>query len=301
MSRGLVLVLTNERDLAADDVIRRLDAAGVEVWRLNAEAATSTPVPTWTTDSGSAATVGVIWWRQFETPARENMSLEDVDELLLARAQWRAWLATLSDITAAPWVNNLWAARQAENKVLQLRVATNLGFAVPKTVITNDPTEARVAFGDCDAVVKTIASAYFELSKVGFVYTHSLDDVVTVPGWFDQPMVVQQRLRGEDVRIIIVGEDCFGASCASEVLDWRTAEAAMSWEVWPVPGWLADRCRKYTAEMGLKYAAFDFIDTGDHVWFLEANQAGEWAFLDRTLNLGIADSLATMLAGLVSP
>lgn len=292
-----VVVLTNERDFAADDVVRRLDAAGVIVWRLNAEAAASTVVPAWMPDVGSAKDAGAVWWRQFELPAVEGLTIPEVDELLVIRAQWRAWLATLSG-TAAPWVNDLWAARRAENKVFQLRTAHALGFSVPLTVITNDPSEARDRLRGAEAVVKTLTSAYFELSGGGFVYTQRLDDVAGVDGWHDQPMVVQQRVHGPDVRIVVVGADCFGASCTTDDLDWRTAGKEATWAAWPVPRSLADRCRRYTAEAGLRYAAFDFVDAGDHVWFLEANQAGEWAFLERVLHLGISESLAVMLGAL---
>jgi hypothetical protein len=50
--------------------------------------------------------------------------------------------------------------------------------------------------------------------------------------------------------------------------------------------------------MGLRYAAFDFVLDGDVLWFLEANQAGEWVFIDRPLKLGIAQALAEYLGEL---
>jgi glutathione synthase/RimK-type ligase-like ATP-grasp enzyme len=245
-----------------------------------------------------AADVGAVWWRQFElAPTGTNTQAAAIDELLLVRAQWRTWLASLS-VPAVPWVNDLWAGRQAENKLLQLRLATELGFSVPRTVVTNDPCEAQRTLGDCEAVVKTLASAYFELSGGGFVYTQAFDDVVSTDAWFAQPLMVPQQIRGDDVRVILVGKDCFGASCATTTLDWRTAGQNAVWSGWAVPGMLADKCRAYIARTGLQYAAFDFIDSGDGVWFLEANQAGEWAFLERVLHLGISESLAGLLSAL---
>jgi glutathione synthase/RimK-type ligase-like ATP-grasp enzyme len=65
-----------------------------------------------------------------------------------------------------------------------------------------------------------------------------------------------------------------------------------------LPEPLAALCLRYLHALGLEYAAFDFVREGEAVWFLEANQAGEWAFIDRAADLGIADSLARRLVAL---
>lgn len=292
-----VVVLTNERDLGADDVIRRLDDQGVRVHRLNAEGAASGPVATWTPDSGTALDVGVVWWRQFELPADPPQSVEAIDDLLVVRAQWRAWIASLA-AGDVPWINDLWRARRAENKLVQLRTARTAGFRLPETIVTNDHGEARRTFGDRPAVVKTLAAAYFELSGQGFVYTHALDDpeLQQNESWYEQPLIIQERVDGADVRVVLVGDEYFGASCNTEALDWRTVGRSAAWCPWPVPEPLVVQCRRYARSMGLHYVAFDFIESGDSIWFLEANQAGEWVFLDRVLHLGIGESLTNLLA-----
>ena len=50
--------------------------------------------------------------------------------------------------------------------------------------------------------------------------------------------------------------------------------------------------------LGLEFAAFDFMITSDSVFFLEANQAGEWLFLERALDLPIGKAIAARLAEL---
>jgi hypothetical protein len=46
-----------------------------------------------------------------------------VDDFLVAREQWRAWLTDLAESPDTRWLNPLWAARSAENKLVQMRVA----------------------------------------------------------------------------------------------------------------------------------------------------------------------------------
>lgn len=296
-----VVVLTNLRDLAADDVIRRLDAEGVDVRRINADDCVTSPVPTWSLETGSDVIASAVWWRQFELPAEPVVFDSTPDELVLVRAQWRAWLSTLA-APETPWVNDLWAARRAEDKVTQLRTARSLGFRVPRTIVTNDRVAAERFGSEPETVVKTLASAYFELSGSGFVYTNPLTAALTADerSWHAQPLVVQQRIFGAPVRVVVVGRDWFGARCDTAALDWRTAGTEAAWRRWNVPQDLGDRCLRYIDALALRYAAFDFVDDGDDVWFLEANQAGEWVFVDRRLKLGIVNALVELLMDLAA-
>jgi glutathione synthase/RimK-type ligase-like ATP-grasp enzyme len=291
-----ITILTNTRDLAADDVVRRLDEVGHHVIRINADLLVHSPAPTWTLEELSAMRIGAVWWRQFEQPSTDMVDPEDIDMLLVTRAQWRAWISIFHR-PGVPWINDLWAARRAENKIEQLRVAHHVGFDVPRTVITNDPAEARRFREERPAVVKSLNSGYFEFSGHAFVYTRELTPEILehVAGWLQQPVIVQQRVIGNDVRIVVVGDECFGARCSTHTIDWRTAGRDAGWERWDVDPHLGASCRAYLKEFGLRYAAFDLIEERDRCWFLEANQAGEWAFLERELHLGITDSFVAYL------
>ena len=215
------------------------------------------------------------------------------------RAQWRAWLSVFED-SGATWVNDIWSARRAENKVCQLRSATAIGFQVPETVVTNDVNTARDFAQTSTAVLKSLSSAYFELSDGGFVFTQELTEetLSDAAAWSSQPMIVQSRVAGTNVRVVVVGERCFGACCDTTAVDWRTEGSAVVWRPWTVPDGLAVLCRAYNQHTGLRYAAFDFIDDGEDIWFLEANQAGEWLFIDRPLQLGISEAIADVLTAL---
>ena len=198
-------------------------------------------------------------------------------------------------------MNPLWAARRAENKVEQLRVAAHVGFRVPDTLITNDPGEADAFRLSAPAVVKTIAGSNYEMSGHGFVYTHDADEVLAPADlWLRQPVTVQTRVDGAHIRVVVVGEDVFAASCESDTLDWRLQETPSPWRRWDAPSAISDCCRQMLRVLGLHYGAFDFVDDGTTVWFLELNQAGEWAFLERPLGLGISQAVAEHLVRLAS-
>lgn len=239
----------------------------------------------------------VVWWRQFEVPAPSQLDLESIDDVMVRRAQWRTWLATL-DHPSITWVNPLWSARRAENKIEQLRVAQEAGFAIPETIVTNRRQDALAFSRTTPAVVKSLSSAYFEFSGHAFVYTQLLEDKLLAfseQDWAQQPVIVQQQVTGSDIRVIAFNDRFFGAKCEAPGIDWRRASDRVQWVDWAVPDALARSCATYLLRLDLRYAAFDFIDDGETIWFLEANQAGEWVFLERTLHLGITEAFSHFL------
>jgi glutathione synthase/RimK-type ligase-like ATP-grasp enzyme len=299
-----VLILANQRDFAADAVVRHLHDAEVPVVRWNAETLAQEAAD-W--QPGDAhARFASIWLRQFLPEPAPAASVNDLDETLVVRTQWSSWLASL-DEPGVRWVNPLWAARRAENKIVQLRAATALGLPVPPTTVTSNrdtATRFRDAQPDRAAVVKSLSAGYFGYSDQAFMFTENLtDDLLDHPdAWTAQPLIVQCRLaRLQDIRVIVVNEDVFAAALhvdpsTQSDTDWRLTPGR-PWHPLEVPEEDATRYRALTRELGLTYAAIDLIDDGTTHWFLEANQAGEFAFIDNPLRLGVAEAIARALAG----
>lgn len=302
MNPPTILVLSNTRDFAADVVIRRLGERGARVRRLNIESARRSPVPTWNPDTGlSNHRPHVVWWRQFEEDIH-HASVDDVDDILVERAQWRTWISSLYE-PGVEWVNDLWAARRAESKIEQLRVAQRVGLQVPPTTVTNDRSHAAdFASRVGEVVVKTLSSAYFAFSDQSFVFTESFDHpaLADEKAWSAAPLIVQRRLAGAlDARVVSFGNTTVGAQCAAQGLDWRKTPFTQDlWSVWDVPAATVDGCRRYRDSLGLHYAAFDFMILEGQPFFLEANQAGEWLFLDKAIGSEIGTSLADHLLSL---
>lgn len=287
-ARAAVVLLTNSLDFAIDPVVDALGYRGVEVQRLNADVVASRPVPRISLDDPGIELPFVLIRRQFEFLYTGD-TVADYDNALLQRAQWRAWAEGLESWARAA-VNPLSNARRAENKIVQLRVAQRVGMCVPKTFITNDPTA--VDGTPHSLIVKSLSGAFFEGSDQSFVFTHHLTpELVAVDPreWHAQPVIVQREIKSHThVRVITFDGQSSGALIESDTLDWRLQDSA-SWEAWEVPSALHARCEAYLAEFGLWFGAFDFVVDGDTAWFLEANQAGEWWFIDRTCNLGILE------------
>lgn len=294
-----VLILTNQRDFAADRVIRCLQDLDVPVERWNAE---DQRVVSWRPEQVKFdRPPRTVWLRQFLPEPTVMGNVREVDDFLVAREQWRTWLSDLAEDPAPRWMNPLWTSRRAENKLIQLRVARECGLEAPATLMTNNRALAlrhQDAVGPC--VVKSVASAYFPFSDSSFMFTVDLDDAAHLPEdeWSAQPLLVQKTvIKGADVRVFMVGDFAAAVSTHVYATDWRTTGSDAKWELQDIPPRIVDSCLHYLKSLGLVYGAFDFVvDPTSQWWFLECNQAGEFSFADRPLNLGVSDAIAAWLA-----
>lgn len=292
-----VLIITNERDFAADLVVKRLLDDGVEVDRWN----TGDPSPlTWRPDEPSSTDMySSVWLRQYLREPPRAASVSEIDDFLVTREQWRAWLTDLAEGDAR-WMNPLWAARRAENKLVQLRLATRVGMKVPPTVVTTSRQIAeqhQQAVGPC--IVKAVSSAYFAFSDSAFMFTRDLADALDLdlPDWVCQPVVVQRRIDPRvDVRVFVVGDYVVAAGTVVEGDDWRLRSELAVWVPFELGEAHRVQCLSLARHLGIAYGAMDFAFDGEELWFLECNQAGEFAFVDRPLQLGIDRAIAGWLS-----
>lgn len=238
----------------------------------------------------------------------------DVDPRFAAhcRQQSRtAFFDTLSLLEGARWVNAIQPLFRAESKLLQLRLAQDVGLTLPDTVVTNAADEARALYERSDrrAVTKLLGALSQTMNATGdFVYTSRLsdDDMAALDGLSLCPQIFQAEIEKErELRVIVVGRRCFtgavdASASARGAVDWRRTEpgSGVRWTVDTLPDEVERKLFSLCDALSLRYAAVDLIVTpaGEHV-FLEVNPAGEWGWLQKELGLGIGDAIASELLG----
>ncbi|HEX8475270.1 MAG TPA: MvdC family ATP-grasp ribosomal peptide maturase [Pyrinomonadaceae bacterium] len=251
--------------------------------------------------------VRAVWARRLWTP-QLDANLDERFRAMCTRESVAALDGFLDGLHAAHWVNNTRRTEAAENKPRQLRLAANAGLRIPRTLITNDPQEARNFFEELDGrvVVKLLKplSVNMDASSV-FVYTSDVrrEDLADAATLRHSPVVFQERIdKARELRIAWVdGQHFTGAIDASRSTrgqtDWRLAAPdECSWQRDEIPADVARRLEALMRELGLVYGAVDLIRTpaGEYV-FLEVNAGGEWGMLERDLGLAISEALADAL------
>lgn len=254
--------------------------------------------------------IAAIWYRRAAIGAAlpDDMDRQHHDAAL---KESRATLIGMLECLDCFTMDRVSTVRAAEHKPRQLRLAAELGLAVPRTLTTNDPDSVRAFWDLCGrrVVVKALSSfaIHDDDGREQVVFTSQLaaDDLAHLDQLALSPMTFQEHLdKAVELRVTVVGDRVFAAAVDSQALersrvDWRKAgsELVGSWTPCALPADVAAKLLQLAARLGLSYGAADLVVTPDgrHV-FLEINPAGEWFWLDdvfgpRALSTAIAETL----------
>lgn len=205
------------------------------------------------------------------------------------------------------WLNSPENIRRAERKIGQLTLAQKLGFNVPKTIISSDWEfiKGELFNESPEIIVKMLRGVIGEDNKTKALYTTRLDSdntnelantTIPFPGIY-QPYIAKSR----EWRVTVVGENVFSAAILTTAAakdDWRKLQAtsAVEFKAGNLPDDVTEKCTKFLGSMGLKYGAFDFVETPDgEMIFLECNPNGQYGWLEEELGFPISNAIATEL------
>ena len=247
--------------------------------------------------------VTAVWWRLKPL----HLDAEPTPEQRFAFGEWQQALEGLEAVLPdTRWVNPRHVDRRARHKVVQLIEASRCGFAIPPTLISNDPDQVLAQLASCEhgAIYKSLNAYIQPPDKI--LYTNRItgefvaanrESVALAPGIF-QPLVP----KAYELRITVVGRSVFPVRIDSQKsltteLDWRRDYDALSYSLIQLPEVVWDRLLRLHAALGLVFGAYDFIVTPqqEHV-FLEVNPVGAWLWLEDTLGIGVSQALAELLA-----
>lgn len=247
-----------------------------------------------------------VWYRS-PSAFRFDPEMNDVERAFAhreARMGFGGLLAALPDVL---WMNDPNRTADAMYKPLQLQVAGDCGLRVPRTVLTNDAaTIRRFAAESKDGVVlKTLgANTVTEGGELKVVFTRRLTDadLADLRGAEATAVQVQDWIPKErEMRVVAVGDTLFPiaihAHSAASRVDWRADYDALSYQRSQLPDVVADGLRGYLCTLGLSFACFDLvIDPDGAHWFLEANTAGQYGWLEAHTDAPITQAVAGLLA-----
>lgn len=303
-----VLILTSEEDVTADMVVARLHGAGTPVMRLDpadlpGKAVLSVDYAHGDFDghlsvNGHVLSMGglrSIWVRRPGEPAAHA-----ADPSPWLTAETRQALYGMLHSAAARWMNHPRNADQARLKPWQLRVAHLSGFAVPPTVFTTAPRLAREFAEEYRDVVVKSASGPPPGDPALTLPTTLIGPDADFSAVAAGPALLQKYiLKRADIRLTCVGSRLFAArkTAGRDQVDGRYGDTGHAWKPVPVPDRIGKAVHEYVGLAGLAYAAFDFAEDEDGIWwFLECNQGGQFGFVELETGQPIAEAVALWLA-----
>ncbi len=321
MSRTVLVVTHSEDGRCAPAVIRALARRGARAARFDTDrfpgevrlaAASDGAGSSGRLLGGGAdvdlAEVGAVWHRRLGFGRRLPAALDPTMREACRREARAAALGTIAALDAFH-VDREHRIRRAEQKPLQLRAAREVGFTIPRTLITNDRAAAAKFIAGCagGAVCKMLTAFSIkegDRERVVFTSPIACTAASELTGLEWSPMVFQERVpKAVELRVTVVGERAMAASVDPAAVagagdDWRRRGAELSglWRPFELPDDVARRAIALVRGFGLHYSAMDLILTPEGRWvFLESNPAGEFAWLDTLFEPSISDTLAELL------
>lgn len=201
---------------------------------------------------------------------------------------------------------------RAQYKVRQLQLATRLGFEIPPTLITTDPSKFLDFFSLHGGRVITKQVGVTELPRTadGDVvgrYTELVRraDLRSARTLRYCPVIAQAYVpKRLEVRATVVGGIILAAAINSQAAnhtrhDWRRYDEAQTVMVpYDLPPDVAASCIALVKALGLCYGAIDLVLTPDgrHV-FLEINPSGQYLWVEDATGLPITAAIADLLCG----
>lgn len=206
-------------------------------------------------------------------------------------------------------LNHQQASYYSQFKNYQLILAKDIGFSVPKTIVTQNINSLLTFINSIenDIVIKNYRGS------VNFG-----DDYLTVPTMliskrkikenFDQidltyPSIYQEYIEKKfELRITVVGYKIFCVRIDSQnhsdtKIDFRTNFEHLQYQTHILPNDIENKIINLMKKMNLNYGCIDMIYSQNNEYvFLEINNNGQYLWLEKALNLGISKQIALLLS-----
>jgi hypothetical protein len=343
----MILILADERDAHANHVTTKLDALGAEYLRFNPQhfpgaadlsihydrSGSARRILNYKQEEVDLGRVRAVWNRATARPIADAM----------AKKEQRWWITEgCSRFLAELWecIDCLWLPNQpmadrdpyrvqvqpdkrhwlfqpprlrapsAYNKLHQLAIAGQLGFTVPRTLVTNSPKRFIEFYEECDSQVVSKHAAVLPAARDGedcmrFTYPVHRRNAAGYQSIRYAPVIFQEEIPKKlELRVTVVAAKVFSAAIQSQDSrflrhDWRHYHdfgESKYYSEHTLPEKIEGICVRLVEALGLCFGAMDLIVTpADEYVFLEINPNGQWLWIEQFTGLAIGDAIAELL------
>lgn len=203
-----------------------------------------------------------------------------------------AWVNAYLDASSALVINRPSCGWSNFVKLHHARELSDVGFRVPRSVITGSPRTARELVAEGRWVSKPCSGTRSETVLVDEALCERLDSLERTPTQF------QEYVEGPDVRVHWLRGECFAVKIrTSSGIDYRYGEGDNWFSQIDVPADVARHCTEFCERARLEFSGLDFkIDASGEWVALEANPMPGFDYYDRWLDGAISKRLVTILA-----
>jgi glutathione synthase/RimK-type ligase-like ATP-grasp enzyme len=238
----------------------------------------------------------------YRRPVFPCLNIKNINNDLLRQLQNEAYEIYDSFLNSidTKYLNTKYNIIRAENKIIQMKIAKDIGFSVPATITTNNEILLKKYLHlNKKYCIKPLYLGYFELNDNKYIpYTAIIGEqdynLIT-----KYPVIVQEYIDKEyELRLTCVKDKIFPVKILSQLnedtkVDWRVDNcSSVNYLRTEIDGHIENMCLKLLSQLNLNFACMDLIIGKDkNVYFLDLNPNGQWAWIDEILGLGIPKAI----------
>lgn len=304
----MILIITHKEDFTADFVIEKLNERDIKYFRLNCEDINKYNYSFNNNSDFKFSINGItefnsVWFRRTKLPEIETSTKGQ--QLFLLGDFETLFENIFILINSERWLSNPGFVYKAENKIYQLKIAKELGFKVPATIVTNNHKELKdfITLNNENVIIKPIRQGRIDLEDgVKTIFTNQINKKVieNLTQYDLTPCIIQTHISKEyELRITVVADKVFSAKVNSQenkntLTDWRKEKNPFV--IYDLPIEVKKKCIQLTKKLNISFGAIDLIKdkNGDYV-FLEINPNGQWAWIEMETGLKISDEIINYL------
>jgi hypothetical protein len=219
----MILIITHKTDYTADFLVNILNHRSIEYRRFNCEDLLSS---NYEIEFGAGFKYSIlgcadfhsVWFRRTKLPDLNGLSSSETAYIL---SETDSLIQNLLSILNVNWISEPTAVYRAENKLLQLKTAMELGFNIPQTLITSSKERLINFYREQKSIiVKPFSQTRItDVVNPGFIFTSVVTEkeINSIDDYDLTPCIFQQNVEKDyELRITVVGSKVFPAAVDSQ-------------------------------------------------------------------------------------
>ena len=233
-----------------------------------------------------------VFWQSL--PPVDVAPLQDAHQYQIAVTDSISVLRSLIRGCSAHWVNSWEAYQFHQEKPLQLSTVKELGVAIPKTLISNNPDHIQEFAATVPQLIfkPVYRGAYTQLLEVSHLERQRLNEVLQI-----SPVTVQEYVAGTNIRCYVVREQVYAAEIKSSCIDFRQDRRA---SLIPaiLPASIQTACLNISQALFLEWTAIDWrLSPQGEFFFLNADPSPMFTYFEQATKFPITENLVKLLMG----
>jgi glutathione synthase/RimK-type ligase-like ATP-grasp enzyme len=238
----------------------------------------------------------VIWWRRFNYPQiiQEQITDNTVIDLINNDCS-DALLGAMVNGFSGTWINDPFATRKAENKLIQLKVAKRAGFNIPRTIVSQDPEKIKKF---CKLLNNNVIVKPIKGTNLRPIFTRKITEEHLKSNYSIQlaPAIYQEYIPGDNhIRAHCFGDSVYSVLIDSKELDWRE-NLDVPFRIIDLDINLKTSIINVVKDLGLKMGIIDLklLNDSSPIW-LEINPQGQFLFAEGLSDLNLTSYFCEFL------